>query len=448
MNEMLKTYIERVEKLRQEDQTKITSADLEDIARQVGLTDKDFAAVDRHVEAARERASGFAEHGLWDDAIAEYEDALAFVPTQVEVLLEAASAYLGRARATGSSSDRERALQHARECLRIDPTFDPAFKVLAELRALEDGSELVVTDQAQTSGSRSTLIISAVAGLTVLAVGGLMVPLAYFADAPDSAPSIEVPVKSPDRSRPPTSDGQPDLSGDHEFRTGEVEGVALIPVDSPQGRGLVLHAPKSAHKVYPEKSFYELHAVLQNVGSREFDEVKAELTFVGRKNAPLKTYMANLVRSHQATLRPGDRLPFSVTIEAPREFEELRIKVVEAQARKAEPYAQETPVELLWAARQPDTIDLHIAERSEAGVSNQYFRAEWTLRNDGPGYVKRLKLELIVYGQGDSVLGRRDWFVAYSGTGPMAPGDIWPQKTILKVDEPYARYEIRVLEIQ
>ena len=123
--------MDRVLRLREErSEVVLDQRDLEDIARELGLTEADLAAVREEAADHRRRAEGFLRHDLVDEGVAELEEAAALAPTDLEVRLELAAALVRR----GRRDDRERARELAMGVLDVDPGRETAFAVVAELR--------------------------------------------------------------------------------------------------------------------------------------------------------------------------------------------------------------------------------------------------------------------------------------------------------------------------
>ncbi len=130
MDDPVREYIDRVLRLQDERRAvTLTQADLEDIAREVGLTDDDLVAVHAEVQAHRARAAGFRRHDLLDDAIIQLREALALAPTDPDIAMELADALV-----SSPSSDPNEARELALKVLDLDPNRDDAFALVAKIR--------------------------------------------------------------------------------------------------------------------------------------------------------------------------------------------------------------------------------------------------------------------------------------------------------------------------
>jgi len=134
MDDMVRQYVDRVLRLRAErEEDLLDASDLEDIAREVGLTDDDLAAVHDEVREHRTRASGYLRHGMASDAVAELDQAAALAPWDIELQMELASA-LTTAWAEGDRKVHDRAERLTLKVLDADPGRDDAFDLLQKLR--------------------------------------------------------------------------------------------------------------------------------------------------------------------------------------------------------------------------------------------------------------------------------------------------------------------------
>ena len=133
IDESLRNYIERVTALQKERESALTLKDLQDVARELGMSDDDLAAAERAERSYLQRGLGHYRYKLWDEAIDDLTSAVALNPSDVEALHALALAHEGKWRADGNDEDFTAAEDAAKRALRIDPNYTPSFTLLSEL---------------------------------------------------------------------------------------------------------------------------------------------------------------------------------------------------------------------------------------------------------------------------------------------------------------------------
>src|SRR5688572_26939215 len=98
MHDAVRRFIERAERLRHERAAELDIQDFEAIARELGMSESDLAALRAEVDEHLTRARGYVEHGLWDDAIGELSQIGDLAPGRLDVLHVSALAHAGRHR--------------------------------------------------------------------------------------------------------------------------------------------------------------------------------------------------------------------------------------------------------------------------------------------------------------------------------------------------------------
>lgn len=130
---IIRSYVERITALEAARRNRLTSADLRDLARDLGMSDDDLAAAESTRRAHIDRAAGHVRYSQWDDAITELREALAYDPLDVDTLHTLALAHQGRWKKSGNQGDREEARAFSRRVLELDPRHDPSFALLGEI---------------------------------------------------------------------------------------------------------------------------------------------------------------------------------------------------------------------------------------------------------------------------------------------------------------------------
>lgn len=131
---LLQGYLARLMTLQDEREAWLEEADLEDAARDLGLTADDLARLEATVGGHRQRGHQFLQRRLWDEAIDEFRKATALRPFDAELHHALAEAYTGRWRAAGAEADRTAAERLARRTLELDTDHRAAYETLAELK--------------------------------------------------------------------------------------------------------------------------------------------------------------------------------------------------------------------------------------------------------------------------------------------------------------------------
>ncbi|GAB4395988.1 MAG: hypothetical protein OHK0053_08260 [Microscillaceae bacterium] len=109
---------------------KLSEAEKKEIAEQLGFSEADWQAVLDSFEAHRVRGTEFLKRNNYEKAIAELEEALIIQPEHAPTLAALAKAYLGVFQTKKRSTQKEKALQYAQECLQYDPVNEAAHQVI------------------------------------------------------------------------------------------------------------------------------------------------------------------------------------------------------------------------------------------------------------------------------------------------------------------------------
>ena len=133
-DEIISTYIGRLEALQHQREAQLTEAELHAVARELGLSEADLARAEEAAEAHLTRGRGFAQHKLYDDAIAELKAAATLRPLAIEPARALADAYAQRWRIGGATADRDEAARLARRWVELDPGDPAAFALISSLK--------------------------------------------------------------------------------------------------------------------------------------------------------------------------------------------------------------------------------------------------------------------------------------------------------------------------
>ena len=131
---ILQDYIARLLSMQDERDEWLGEDDLKTVARDLGLSDEDLARIEATTEAHRQRGQHFSQHDAWDDAIAEYRQAVVLDPFDVPLVHALAVAHASRWEETRDPEDRETAERYTRRCIELDPNHQPSYEILQELK--------------------------------------------------------------------------------------------------------------------------------------------------------------------------------------------------------------------------------------------------------------------------------------------------------------------------
>ncbi|GAB4395987.1 MAG: hypothetical protein OHK0053_08250 [Microscillaceae bacterium] len=109
---------------------KLSEAEKKEIAEQLGFSEAEWQAVLDSFAAHFERGSEFLKRNNYEKAIAELEEALMIQPEHAPTLAALAKAYLGVFQTKKRSTQKEKALQYAQECLQYETKNEAAHQVI------------------------------------------------------------------------------------------------------------------------------------------------------------------------------------------------------------------------------------------------------------------------------------------------------------------------------
>lgn len=132
-NNVIDNYIQRVTEWSQSSQRIPTTDELETIAAELGLDPTEIKAAEKQSHDHYIRAQGYMRLKHWDDAISELQEAVAFNPSNLDMLVSLASAHMGRWQETHRREDEKNIRLRIRQCLAIKPDCEEALNLLARL---------------------------------------------------------------------------------------------------------------------------------------------------------------------------------------------------------------------------------------------------------------------------------------------------------------------------
>lgn len=434
---ILQQYIARLMDLQDARDDWLGEDDLEQTARDLGLSTRDLERARATVERHRERARRFSQHDAWDDAVAEYRQALVLAPLDAGLAYELAVAHASRYEATADAADHAAAERYARRAIDLDPELAPAYELLGVLKKSSGAPQTV---------SRQRLLV-AVATLLLLAAGGVMFFVLERAAVPVPAPPAPVAPVPPAPSAPalpaPTA-----TSAQRELPvTFEVDGFEF-------------DVQRSRFNDYDSSFAYTLHATLRPTAG-ELHHLRLRLDLLDADGAILHTHFFDGYGDHEPPLRPGETAPLAPLIfqrEPPPDARQARLTLEAAERPPAAAnYGDEPDVPLRWPAGQPAYLDLAATERTSTLRTNTLLGGERThtltlaLHNRGDRSVEGLRLKVTWYDAAGGVAAEDERFVVPSGPA-MRPGQTWLVRFYGKFPPgdaaPYTRYAVSVLDVE
>ena len=434
---ILQDYIARLLSVQDERDEWLGENDLKAVARDLGLSDEDLARIEATTEAHRQRGQHFSEHRAWDDAVAEYRQAVVLDPFDVPLIHALAVAHARRGEQTGDREDREAAERYARRCIELDPDHQPSYKLLTALKKPLEAA-------AAPTAARRTILIRVVALLIIGIAAGV------FYAAKSTRPPAETTTTTETPPAPNPAPIPPDAPTPSE---------AQIPIRFlDDGQALRLDVQRSLFNRYADAFSYTLHATLHNEAG-ELHRLRLKMTLHDADGAVLQTKYFDGRSEHQPYLRPGDTVPISTLIyqkQPPPGLQEVRlsIDIIEREPAAAN-YGVPAPTPLTWEFSQSTHLDVAVYER-ESRV-NEGFREPMhfltlAVRNNGARSVQHLRLKVTWFDAQDDVLTSELTYVVSSAGPAMRAGETWVTRAIGKLPEgntpPYARYAVSVAEAE
>ncbi|MCS7086064.1 MAG: tetratricopeptide repeat protein [Bacteroidia bacterium] len=128
---LVQTYMNRLAAL--QSRPKFTASDIEELTRELGLTDEELAMLEAYYREHLDRGRGFAKYGRWEEAVAQFAKAAAIKPFEPEVFYELGAAHKKLWQLEARSDDKIAAEKALARCLELEPRHEEAFRLAGEL---------------------------------------------------------------------------------------------------------------------------------------------------------------------------------------------------------------------------------------------------------------------------------------------------------------------------
>lgn len=372
-------FIAAVEKVRREGAGRVDAATREEIARELGWSEEDLAAVKQRGEESLARGEGFLRHRAWEDAVSHLVDAEVLLPDDLRVLEALARAYEGLGDVEG--------MRHATDrCLALDPRHEPSFALRARLarrpsRAAEIGTRLL-----------AVILLIAISIGVVIGVRWVRAPRAAARGLCNGESYCERPIA-----------------------------VATIP-------NLLVERP--ILRVSPRELRLELGGkVVHPEGeTSELEQLVVEVRLFDEEGARLEARELIAQQEFAPPLRPGDTAPFYYGEAVPAETRRVELASLRRRAIPAPTtYEAAKAVELGFEPAAPSHLQLRAGMRSyqrQKLDEMTSFEAVLEVENVGQGVIRALELEWRAKDAAGALLGRADkQTVVYAHMPAMSPGE-------------------------
>ncbi len=460
----LSTYLKRVMALKDERRQIPSEEELRSIAREIGLSDEDLAAIDQAAEDHAVRGQGFLEHERYGDAITELEEAVAIAPRRLEWQHALARAHLGRWQEQGATANRERAERLARECLEIDPRHSASYEVLNVL----DSSPGATPGRSKRIAVLPSLFALAML-LTVIIFGIVVWNSQPSASQPSaskpsaSKPNTETPAAGSPAAgspAPETAGVPPAAAGAGESRTPASARELDVPVTfDPGTTGVAVELDTRLSRLASYgsgKAFYTLNAILSNRGAIELDKLGGTLELLDEAGTVVDRGRFEVLNQAAPVLRPGDAHALHRLVETGGSVRAARLvaEIVE-QNPAASSYAAAEPLDFEWRVGRTADLEIALRERSVRFSENSlakdgsgYFDAVVEVENTGGRTIRALKLEAEIAGPGGAWTVTEVGHIATSSGPALRPGEIRLKRFIEKVEARPEGYRVFVVAVQ
>lgn len=439
----LRAYVDRLLRLQDEGQEELDEASLREIARELGLDDEAWEALERLVQEQLQRGLGYLDHDLADDALRELEEAASMAPGRFDVLAARAAAHGLRWRQKGSEGDREAARRLARRCLERDPSHEPSFTLLAGLNA-------------RRATPLWPLVILGLVLVTPIVATFLNRPKAPPIDGTATAgeastklavatPMPEPPTRTVAEASPPlvVEASSPPLATPGELPIRWIPGASCGDMAFRARRSRVAHG------------YYSLHGELRLQGKRSVGQLRLRLDLLDEQGRGMASDDFDALATHQARRRPGDWIVFDHLLKAEAKVSRARLAPILVDALPSEgPYSPSPIIPVSWRLPKPPTSDLAFRARrnefspSTFGKQVGYHHLTVEVENRSKSAVSKLKLALTVFDGEGGVLASKPMYGAL-GSGPaILPGETRIVSTISSLQKAFGRFELAVVAIE
>lgn len=419
-HQALHAYLERVIALRDAHERSLDHDELRQVAREVGLSDADVERAARAAADHLERARGFVDHRLFDEAIAELQHACVLVPDDPQILHRLATAYAARWERDQNPADLREAMARCKAVVTIDPGHSAAYELLGRLNAQ--------TTRTPTASSPRVAVFALALVVLVATGAGAFFIIAQDSPAQTADPQAQIghppATKTLLNAPPPPPDAQSlpvETSGNIEVRLVRSEG--RVPI--------VLSEVYAERFSYPTGTFFKLNGLFTHESFElELHEVQARLQGFNEAGEPLGVPMPLAIKpSYMPALRSGDALAFRHQMATSAELASVEILIESTKAQPAPSSYPPSPAIEATVQPGPDgmTPELAFRERRFEITTNDLLdrrsmRLHLEVENTGTHLLELVRLRVDLINEAGEVVDERLSYLTSSGYPAFAPG--------------------------
>ena len=452
-DDILKNYIGRVLDLK--NRKDITAEDLQNIALEVGITRADLEEIEKTMHNHLVRGRNYLLHKCRDDAIEEFENALALSPLNAGILYELAEAYYERGTAEKIKKDLEKAESLVKECIQYSPSHNEAYTLLQKINMPQNHT-------GRGSGRVRFPALITIITLTLFCCGFLAFYLLILpakqeppqparedisietdSSVPESIPDKEspeaaVPVeKIPDKESPDSS--VPESISDKESpeaavpaeKIPEQEGRRNLPVT-------LLKDDQTAHFTFAVREsvispFKDSFSFLLKADIVPADiainELSLRAALIDRSGVERYAEIKAILSNYQPAILPGNTLPADILMYYKEKEPGITGVKVSVSFIRQEPYTA-TDIhypakELIWLVPKPAGVALSAVERLNSlsgGFNVSYHRLTFEITNNSSRSLEVLKLRVDWQGKDGASFAAIDTYVTSTQDSTFLPG--------------------------
>lgn len=401
--ENLRAFYEKLLEIKnKEAQKSLSQQELKEIAMELGFSEDEWHLVEEKVEGHLKNGQSFLTYQNWDDAIAQFEQALQLSPNNPAATYGLAIAYHSLYLQNRRSKDKDKAVEYARIRLVNEPGHEPSIKIISELqkggqlRGLASSSAVAKPAVATNANKGKTSLVTG--ALVAAFIAGL---IGYFSMArsskdsyieKDYTPSVTENSSSSPRDPSPTQSLAPSRRN--------YTNVPVKFVESSWGQDFKLvQIEKSEVRSSSRRFSYKLAGSLQITGERPIEELKLKAEFITNGGRVGIAEYISVVRKYQPNAIKGDYAPFYLSKYNKKykgdSFKEVRLSVHTLKHATNKRYTSR-PVPVVWAYDRPRDINIEVIERAQkvrgyrTSTSHQ---VELSFVNKGKQALQKLKVE-------------------------------------------------------
>jgi hypothetical protein len=340
-DQTLQAYIAQILKIQQaKSQEPLAMEELNQVARNLGLTPEDLDLIDEKFRGFLQRGLGYSRYQNWSKAIEELQQAVYIKPMHLEALFGLADAFRQRWLTLGEPADKAQALQYAERCLQYHYNHEGSLHLISQLP--------FARPRRRSQQPYIRLVGYLMLGL-LLVLGGY---LGYQFWQNSNAHSMIDKTKI--------------IETQNTLIFKENLEIPLAVVGNAKTKDLQLDIENSYIRPSENGYLYNLRASLISQ-TREINALKAKLELLNAQNEVVYTENLDLLDEYAFEMRPQDALPISKIIQdsaISKQIKTARLVILEMmQTAVTEPYEPSPTPEVVWEIKKPAGLAIDFRER-------------------------------------------------------------------------------------